>query len=117
MKSMQLLSQVSRWLAGVCVVLALVALPGLLRADEPGNPSDCQLFCSSYLPGDPSGYTACVNNCLVGGQCPGMFNDFPPPRRYVGCVNPGARCYIVGQPSTCGDTPNKNDCTCLFVPQ
>ena len=86
------LSRLSGCMAGVCAVLALLAVPAIGRADDA---CDCQ-----DLIGDPMAYTDCVNHCngtitydctnkCSSPFCPGVQAN---PCRNYGCSGDNEKC-------------------------
>ena len=101
-------------LAGVCAILAVLAVPSTAWADDL---TECQDCCAGQIDPemDPAGYNDCVNSCMQGtgacgfaSQCPSKIQN----KKYLGCVNAGLKCDCNGSPSTCQDSKNKSLCTC-----
>jgi hypothetical protein len=115
-------SVVSSWLAsiacGVCLVLAVLATPGIVHAD-----TFCSCCGTDPGSGDPIAqqvWRDCLNDCMQhNGEC-----DSPVPPRMQSCTSCTGQCPSFTAPTqTCGsnncDTSSPqcltNHCTCDFV--
>ena len=105
-------SRLSGCMAGLCAILALLALPSPSRAD---TLSDCQACCREKGFVDQQ-LSECVGYCMQGSgpcsiasQCPGIEKNGV----YQGCVAAGIVCQLPGKASTCGNSVNGKHCTCL----
>jgi hypothetical protein len=107
------LTNLSSWLSsvacGVCLVLAVLATPGVARADPP-----CDCCGSDPGPGDPPGHQVwenCVTYCIEnGGVC------------FAACSNSVCSVTCVGSYPQCGTgTCNKKPvcvdarCNCMLI--
>ena len=105
-------SRLSGCLAGLCAILALLALPSGAQAD---TASDCTACCQSKGFTDQQ-LSECVGFCMQGsgpcalaGQCPSKADA---KGKCDGCVAPGKQCEISpGNPGLCTPTANKC-CNC-----
>jgi hypothetical protein len=104
-------ARLSGCLAGVCAVLALLAMPSSARADQV---QECQKCCTGKgFSG--TDYSNCVGWCMQGGgdcgaqyTCPSNVKD----GKYLGCTDPGKQCNYGDKLGSCGDAPLGSACTC-----
>jgi hypothetical protein len=107
-RSYDLATRLSGMAAFVCVVLAVLAHPGIGRADPP---TPCQEMCSNSY-----NYTVCVEKCQNGVFCSGGPCDNGCSTSFSkGCTDP---CDKSGPKATCDhckcNTFGLSGCTCAF---